>query len=62
MKIVRGCGCPICGYNYSSWSLLAQKAHVVTAHRWWQRLALRRRTGLPLIELLLQRKYRVGKP
>jgi hypothetical protein len=58
-NVVPGRGCPICGFDYSTWSLNGQRAHLWVDHRWRQRLALRRRVGVPLTELLIQRKYRV---
>lgn len=49
--------CPICDFDYDGWSLISQLAHVTMEHSWRERLRLRRRTRLPLRELLIQRKY-----
>lgn len=50
-------GCPICGLDNSTWTLLAQVAHVSVDHSMWERLRLRWQSGSPLPTLLARRKY-----
>lgn len=50
-------GCPICGEPNSSWTLLAQLAHIHMDHSWADRIKLRWRTKIPLRDLLINRKY-----
>jgi hypothetical protein len=50
-------GCPICGYDYGTWSLNGQRAHIYTEHSWWRRFLLRRATRTSVEDLLINRKY-----